>query len=1258
MKLFRLGLLSGFLLFFPGIEVQAQLDTIHRIPPLHSRADREIQDHYVYLSTQASTPFDVKVTDGSGNPLPGSPFTISDNNPERINIGNGQNPATKLMLPDDSLNMVLQSSGLILSASEPFYANARYRDDLQAASLTAKGREALGTTFRIGVMPIPSDGIRRSFVTSFQATEDNTTVEVSDYNNGVVFNGPINDRSNSLTVKLDKGESYVVSGYSDYNANLRGFIGALLEANKPVVVNSGNWLGSISGPSSAQDAAVDQITPFEEVGKNYAAIEGQGIPEEERPMVVAHQANTEVYVNGSNTPVATLQPGEWHLLQNTHYNGNNHRNMYIRTSKPAYVYQFLAGGSNEATQGMNFLGPLDCGLPKRIDIPSISQIGNTSYNGDIIAITQDGATLKVNGNVQSGANALKGNSNWVTYQISGFNGNVTIESSGAMASGFFGASGIAGYGGLYSGFGVNIEADFTTDDLICKGDAAKIEFTGRSLPSTNFKWAFGDARVVSGGGSGPFKVLFDSIKNYPVQLTLSDQRCQDKVTKNISVLNDTTSPDSTKIKVATVKKTGTNNGHVELSWFPSDSQDLKNYFIERSRNKSNFKLAGKTSDTIFLDTGLNTYREDYYYRIRASDSCGNLSPVSSGTKVHRTIQLSVKNGKNGINLNWNQYEGRPVKAYEIYKEGNLLYTINSDSTFFTDTNIKCDSIYQYRVKGIMKNTTFEAFSNYDSAKFTIKADFKTNNVVCGKDTVKVKFNGHSLTGTRFNWDFGDANVVSGSGKGPYQIKFDTPKQYSIELIINYKGCRDSISKIIGVFFDTSRPEPPTTKIATVKSTGINDGGVKLSWFPSQSVAVKNYLVERSADKNNFRVVAKTTDTSFLDTGLNTYLEDYYYRIRVVDSCGIISKKPARSGIHRTIQLNVEGAKNTITLNWNKYEGRKVQYYQVFRNGDLRFRLPGDSTFMVDSTTICDSFYQYRIKGVMQNPRFESFSNYDSAQYSDNEPPGKVYLKRASVERFNDVVELKWQKSSDVNTKAYQIFRHRLSTGGIKRIAEIQNPDQTSFYDTFNAAVKEVCYEVRVKDHCGNRSTFSNKGCVMQAEGEAMELENRIFWPSYRVWEDGVINYTIFKQIDSNNYKPIGFVDSTTRSFTHEDLEDTTNDYCYYVKATGKNEGEFSNSTRICLKQSPIVHIPNSFTTGNASPGLNDVFRPLGLFIDSYTMRIYNRWGERLFETTNGEPWDGTFQGELVPQGVYVYVIFVEGEDGSKKKYTGTVTVIR
>lgn len=95
--------------------------------------------------------------------------------------------------------------------------------------------------------------------------------------------------------------------------------------------------------------------------------------------------------------------------------------------------------------------------------------------------------------------------------------------------------------------------------------------------------------------------------------------------------------------------------------------------------------------------------------------------------------------------------------------------------------------------------------------------------------------------------------------------------------------------------------------------------------------------------------------------------------------------------------------------------------------------------------------------------------------------------------------------------------------------------------------------------------------------------------------------------------------------------------------------------RIC--DEPYVFVPNAFTPNG--DGINDVFNVRSVILDVFTLKIYNRLGELLFETSNhSKGWDGTFKGENCPAGVYDY--FLEGVCNNQKQILkkGNVTLIR
>ena len=105
------------------------------------------------------------------------------------------------------------------------------------------------------------------------------------------------------------------------------------------------------------------------------------------------------------------------------------------------------------------------------------------------------------------------------------------------------------------------------------------------------------------------------------------------------------------------------------------------------------------------------------------------------------------------------------------------------------------------------------------------------------------------------------------------------------------------------------------------------------------------------------------------------------------------------------------------------------------------------------------------------------------------------------------------------------------------------------------------------------------------------------------------------------------------------------------------EDDISVSNEATAVQNTMVYVPNAF----APKGYNDEFKPISTFTDKkeYIFAIYNRWGEKLFETENPETgWDGTFEGEYVPVGVYVYYVKFLTSRGEYFEKRGSVTVVK
>lgn len=120
-------------------------------------------------------------------------------------------------------------------------------------------------------------------------------------------------------------------------------------------------------------------------------------------------------------------------------------------------------------------------------------------------------------------------------------------------------------------------------------------------------------------------------------------------------------------------------------------------------------------------------------------------------------------------------------------------------------------------------------------------------------------------------------------------------------------------------------------------------------------------------------------------------------------------------------------------------------------------------------------------------------------------------------------------------------------------------------------------------------------------------------------------------------------------------------YIYVIEISDSLGCKNSDSVRIVVKNvicvEPEIFIPNAFTPN--ADGNNDILYVRGNTIKELLLRIYDRWGEKVFETnTPGSGWDGTYNGQPVQTGVYDYYLETTCFNDEKFFKKGNVTVIK
>lgn len=118
---------------------------------------------------------------------------------------------------------------------------------------------------------------------------------------------------------------------------------------------------------------------------------------------------------------------------------------------------------------------------------------------------------------------------------------------------------------------------------------------------------------------------------------------------------------------------------------------------------------------------------------------------------------------------------------------------------------------------------------------------------------------------------------------------------------------------------------------------------------------------------------------------------------------------------------------------------------------------------------------------------------------------------------------------------------------------------------------------------------------------------------------------------------------------------TTN---YVVTGYNSKKCKYNDTLTVCVYDDcGSMFVPNAFSPN--ADGVNDVLYVRGKCLANFTFLIFNRWGERVFETSKQElGWDGTFNGEPMNSGVFVYRL--QGTTISNEPFSmkGNITLIR
>jgi len=513
------------------------------------------------------------------------------------------------------------------------------------------------------------------------------------------------------------------------------------------------------------------------------------------------------------------------------------------------------------------------------------------------------------------------------------------------------------------------------------------------------------------------------------------------------------------------------------------------------------------------------------------------------------------------------------------------------------------------------------------------------------------------------WLFGDDSISALQNPIHSYLKKGL---YPVSLYVkNSINCSDSLkmnaSIIIG---DTVPPPAPVFYRASV----VDDHSVEIDFSRFKDIDFGKYVIYMRNSSGSFVAIDSLTnqnDTTYIVHNLNTLQNSYCFHVVSVNVCGFRS---VASPDHCTVNLTASPGINEAFLKWTPYIGWDVAKYKIYRQTSIPMvfgfidSVPGNQLSYTDTTVLCYMPMVYKVEAFENGGNRQLSWSDTSATIPVHIPnvPATEIIRATVVENKNALIE--WRERPNAHVKNFILEK---SSDGInfQAIDTSINPNTLNGTDQkVDVQTNSYTYRIKIIDSCGDIGQYSNIGkTILLRIDTTPDILPELKWSSYKFWSDGVAYYDIERKDANNNF--IWLAQSGTGVDTEfvDNITDLNSlpAYTYHVIAHRNNKnngGNTSMSNDVTLHPHSRIYVPNAFTPNNDTH--NDSFFVKGMYIKDFHMRIFDRWGTKVFESNKmQEKWGGDFGKGTPIQDAYRYLIYYNGVDGNAGYLSGWVTVL-
>ncbi len=1124
------------------------------------------------------------------------------------------------------------------------------------------------------------------------ATENNTAVEITP---SVLTQGG-KPAGTPYLIVLQKGNTYRVE--ANNSEDLTGTRIRVTNGCKKIAVFSGSTCSQVPETCTNCSHLVEMMPHVDTWGKTFliAPLTTVGFFTAKYTYRILSITNgTQVSVNGTSI---TLNKGQ----TNTVSGNSSTTTTFIESSNPVLVAQYMEGFGCQggSLPRMSIITPAE----QRVKNAIISGQNGGSFGATnrLIVITKTNArNLVRKDNIPIGSanfSTFTGFSEWSYADITTTQGPTTLTSDSGFIAYLYNAAFNFAY--LYPATSNSriLKYDVASKPLVCGSTSVTLYNSGDSNRISQSQWIFDDNTTQMGkqitknfGQHGIFAVknIVTYLDNCPFIDTLNTSiRTYALPKAGFSVNNAAQCFIGNDFSFADTSKYLNNSKRLTTSWLFSDTGvTFKNQFnINRI-----FGTAGvKTVQLIATSSDLcvDTFTRVVTVNANAKPDYQVTNPQCFKSHAFNPVQLSSVAGSTIVGYEWD------------FGDGGVSTASSPIKTYAKDTTYEITLIAKAATG--CNDTIKRTFTIYPSPT----AAFTTNNV-CVTDTLKATnlstFGGGTLS---YLWKFGDGN--SSTTTNVVKNYADTGTFNLVLTATTTNGCPDSMVQKVSIL-PSPKPDFVFAKnctrnpsIFTNKTFNYGQNPTQYTWNTGDSIYTSNNVIHSYKKEGQYtvRLYAKLPNgcadstqktlyinpTPLVDFTINDSLQcfrgnNFDFFNNTVLSEGKIKEFTWKlndtfwtntTSINKSFSTFGASTIKLVAVTDSLCADSLVKVFEVAPQTQMDLALGQDtqcyknhSFSLVNNSSVPAGTVKYFWK--YSNGDLDTVANPGAKTFTSS---GKYQLTLLAITNkgcrdsvVNNLTlypspELDFEVNDVCGTDSARFFNpSKVSTGRIidwfwdlgdgntsTNKHPIHHYNNLGFYNVQLIGITDLgCPDTLSKDSAlevkNAPTSFFNTQLIKQQGNETT-------YDFYELSQGADNFFWNFDRGETSRQNSPTFVFRDTGTYR-------------IILTVSNNEGCFdSHDTIINVVPDIEVFIPNAFSPNKDI--LNPTFRIEGsYFYREFEMRIFDRWGQQLFYSNDPElGWNGSYDGKLMPEGIYIYNIRMMGTDTKVRNYKGSLHLFR